>query len=167
MKLNFMSAGWRPACRDGQDRAPPRQRTLSARLARQQPHRTVAVGLASLITDKHVLAGGCSRVNECRGSAEARLHTEHGSGLLNDHANWLRSAPPEPRTVPTKSETALRFFALTVTENEGNRLNLQKRWPVAANFLDKQGGVTTKSTCSGRPPQRSCCSGGVRAVSAT
>ena len=53
---------------------------------------------------------GCSRVTECRGSAEARLHTEHGSGLLNDHANWLRSAPPEPRTVPTKSETALRFL---------------------------------------------------------
>jgi len=110
MKLNFMSAGSRPASRDGQDRATPRQRTLSARLARQQPHRAVAVGLASLITDKHVLAGGCSRVNECRSSAEARLHTEHGSGLLNDHANWLRSAPPEPRTVPTKSETALRFL---------------------------------------------------------
>ena len=65
-------------------------------------------------------------MNECRGSAEARLHTEHGSGLLNDHANWLRSAPPEPRTVPTKSETALHFFALTVTENEGNRLNLNQ-----------------------------------------
>ena len=106
MKLNFMSAGSRPACRDGQDRAPPRQRTLSARLARQQPHRAVAVGLASLITDKHVLAGGCSRVNECRSSAEARLHTEHGSGLLNDHANWLRPAPPEPRA----EKTEIPFF---------------------------------------------------------
>ena len=110
MNLNFMSAGSRPACRDGQSSSSAAARTLSARLARQQPHRAVAVGLASLITDKHVLAGGCSRANECRSSAEARLHTEHGSGLLNDHANWLRSATPEPRTVPTKSETALHFL---------------------------------------------------------
>ena len=163
MNLNFMSAGSRPACRDGQARAPPRPRTLSARLARQQPHRAVAVGLASLLTDQHVLARGCSRVNECRGSAEAKLHTEHGSGLLNDNGNWLRSAPPEPDGANEEHNDIL-FFALTVTETCSRE---QEKRPVAANLLDKQGGVTTKSTCSGRPPQRSCCSGGVRAVSAT
>ena len=54
---------------------------------------------------------------EYRDSAEARPHTEHGSGLLNDHTNWLRPAPPEPRTAPTKSTTTFVFFFLPKKRN--------------------------------------------------
>ena len=63
------------------------------------------------------LAKGRTSRWECRGSAEARPHTEHGSGLLNDHTNWLRPAPPEPRTVPTKSTTTFRCLDKTTFGN--------------------------------------------------
>ena len=90
-------------------------------------------------TESGRLAKGRTSRWECRGSAEARPHTEHGSRLLNDHTNWLRPAQPEPKTAPTSTTT----FLLKSCSRE------QEKRPVAAKFWTNRGGNsgTTKACC--------------------
>ena len=81
---------------------------MSARLAGNNPAEPFICGPGHQAGQRLLAKGRPSRW-ECRGSAEARPHTEHGSGLLNDHTNWLRLAPPEPRTAPTRAQRHFVF----------------------------------------------------------
>ena len=66
------------------------------------------------------------------------------------HGAWLWAAQ-RPRQLATlgparaqdganEEHNDISFFALTVTENEGNRLNLNQNGQLQQIFLDKQGG---------------------------
>ena len=89
---------------------------MSARLAGNNPAEPFICGPGHQAGQRLLAKGRPSRW-ECRGSAEARPHTERGSGLLNDRTDWLRPAPPEPRTAPTKSTTTFRCLDKTTFGN--------------------------------------------------
>ena len=99
----------------GKAGAPPRPHTHVGQAGRQQPRRALHLWGQGHQAGQRLLAKGRPSRWECRGSAEARPHTERGSGLLNDRTNWLRPAPPEPRRRQRRAQRQSTFRCLDKT----------------------------------------------------
>ena len=133
MNITFLSAGSRPACRDGQSSssaaAPyicrpgwhssnPQSRGVGLAWP---PHKAAGLGMAALVS-----------------SVGARLKPGHtrnmALGCSTTTPTGTPAPPPEPRMAPTKSTTTFRFFGEITTGS---------RETACCSIFDQQG-ITTE-----------------------